>query len=272
MIQTSNVRDQEASSKLVDFITQARIQGPQLIVDVQGTEYCIKAICVLIIFMPTKNHLATIFVDGPDILIRPGTDGTTIKGLLENPAIPKGFFDVRKASNAFYKHFGITLQGVMDIQLMECALRKNMYKDQSRRELFSLGDCAERGLSAVPPLPVTSDKIKQWKYTAIHASHKLEVKKGGSETVWSIWRPIFPLRTYTSTQVQILALLCEYYWKRMGDDEKKDVSLMSSKRVMESLELKREPREVERMLPWWDSGMVENEVAKVRAERQLTIN
>ncbi|KUJ06812.1 uncharacterized protein LY89DRAFT_692169 [Mollisia scopiformis] len=43
----------------------------------------------------------------------------TLKEILESPVIRKVLFDVRNDSDALYSHFGIKLQCVMDLQLME---------------------------------------------------------------------------------------------------------------------------------------------------------
>lgn len=52
------------------------------------------------------------------------TDGRmTLKSLLGCPDIPKIFFDVRMDSDALYGQYGITLAGIIDLQLMELALR-----------------------------------------------------------------------------------------------------------------------------------------------------
>lgn len=55
--------------------------------------------------------------------VGPGTTphDITLKTILESPKIPKVFFDVRNDSDALFAHFGIRLQGVQDLQVMELA-------------------------------------------------------------------------------------------------------------------------------------------------------
>ena len=47
----------------------------------------------------------------------------TLKAILEDPATPKAFFDVRMDADALYNQFGIALAGVIDVQLMELSAR-----------------------------------------------------------------------------------------------------------------------------------------------------
>lgn len=48
---------------------------------------------------------------------------TSLKRVLESPTIPKVFFDVRNDSDALHNHFGINLDCIQDVQLMENATR-----------------------------------------------------------------------------------------------------------------------------------------------------
>ncbi|KAH6670407.1 hypothetical protein B0J14DRAFT_618744 [Halenospora varia] len=48
-----------------------------------------------------------------------GPTKLTLKSMFENEMITKVFFDVRNDSNALFRHFGIRLMGVVDLQLME---------------------------------------------------------------------------------------------------------------------------------------------------------
>lgn len=48
----------------------------------------------------------------------------TQKDLLESPTETKVTFDVRNDQNALFSHYGIRMQGIMDLQLMENAARK----------------------------------------------------------------------------------------------------------------------------------------------------
>lgn len=63
-----------------------------------------------------------------------------MKGILEFSKILKVFFDVRDDSDALYAHYGIKLNGIIDVQLMESANRSTT---NSRRFLCGLTKCVE---------------------------------------------------------------------------------------------------------------------------------
>ncbi|DBA87575.1 TPA: hypothetical protein ACH3X1_004599 [Trebouxia sp. C0004] len=68
------------------------------------------------------------------------TDGvTTLKSVLQDPSIPKAFFDARNDSDALYNLYSVYLRGVADVQLMELRTRTG-----SRRLLNGLARCLER--------------------------------------------------------------------------------------------------------------------------------
>ncbi|KAI4619083.1 uncharacterized protein J4E87_007670 [Alternaria ethzedia] len=69
-----------------------------------------------------------------------GTMRTTLKDILQNGKIPKVFFDVRNDSDALFARFGIALQGVQDVQLMDSAARE---KRAEREYLSGLPRCVE---------------------------------------------------------------------------------------------------------------------------------
>lgn len=69
----------------------------------------------------------------------------TIQSILESTTVPKVFFDVRWGSQLLYTHFGITLQGVQDIQLMESASHLPLVR--AKRFLLGLGACIQQATS-----------------------------------------------------------------------------------------------------------------------------
>lgn len=69
-----------------------------------------------------------------------GTTGPrTFKAILESPTIQKVIFDVRDDADALFSHFGISMQGVIDLQLMENASRRG--SASGKRLLHSLRRC-----------------------------------------------------------------------------------------------------------------------------------
>ncbi|KAI7214865.1 hypothetical protein KC343_g771 [Hortaea werneckii] len=73
-----------------------------------------------------------------------GPDGKTLKHILESQEIVKVFFAIRNDSDALFGLFGIRVQGIEDIQLMELASR-----GFQKRHVNGLAKCIERD-SALP--------------------------------------------------------------------------------------------------------------------------
>lgn len=74
---------------------------------------------------------------------------TTLKSILESPAIPKVFFDVRNDSDALFSHYAISLSCIHDIQLMELATTTRA----SREHLLGLGKAIDYNASRLNITP-----------------------------------------------------------------------------------------------------------------------
>ena len=115
---------------------------PFLYLDLEGISLSRHgSISILQIYQLEQDHVYLIDVHtlgAAAFNIKSGDSSTTLKGILENEAIAKAFFDVRNDSDALYNLHGVYLQGVVDLQLMELTTRL-----RSRRLLNGLGRCLE---------------------------------------------------------------------------------------------------------------------------------
>jgi exonuclease 3'-5' domain-containing protein 1 len=91
----------------------------------------------------SRIYLIDVHTLGAEVFRTPGTEGKTLKDILQDKQIPKVFFDVRNDSDALYAHFYVALQEIEDVQLMESATRKTT---QSRRLLSGLKACVENNV------------------------------------------------------------------------------------------------------------------------------
>lgn len=107
-----------------------------------------------------------------------GSRGKSLKNILESPKFLKVFFDVRNDSDALYAHYGIKLQGVRDVQLMESACRPTTY---SRRFLSGLTKCVEKVLDG--------QERDQWTLCKNKGECLWNPHKGGSYSVFNT-RPL----------------------------------------------------------------------------------
>ena len=127
---------------------------------------------------------------------------TTLKSLLEDPSIPKLFWDCRMDSEALYHQHQIALAGVLDIQLMEVARRDPYYCPYDY--ICSYGRCVENdaGLDWY-------DKAKM--STAKGAKSLFIPRLGGSWDVLTA-RPLDPrLVEYCAGDVRYMPRLVERY-------------------------------------------------------------
>ncbi|KEF50983.1 uncharacterized protein A1O9_12960, partial [Exophiala aquamarina CBS 119918] len=94
--------------------------------------------------IPTRRvHLIDVPILGAQAFNTSGVEGKTLKDILQDEKIPKVFFDVRNNSDVLFAHFGVALQGVEDVQLMESATRRTM---ASRKFSSGLAKCVEENV------------------------------------------------------------------------------------------------------------------------------
>ncbi|KAI4604697.1 hypothetical protein J4E80_010963 [Alternaria sp. BMP 0032] len=102
-----------------------------------GRSGTISIITLLIHESPSSQHTYLIDVQrlGTQTFSTASANGKTLKHILEDEKTPKVFFDVRIDSAALFAFYGIALEGVQDVQLMESAARETT---ESREYLTGL--------------------------------------------------------------------------------------------------------------------------------------
>lgn len=127
------------------------------------------SISIIIIHAPVFKPVYLIDVDslGREAFETEGCRNITLKLILEDPKFTKTFFDVRNDADALQKHYGVALQGVCGIQLIELAARtgsrkyvnelekcissdpklstKHKYEWPLRKELIKAAECVRLG-------------------------------------------------------------------------------------------------------------------------------
>lgn len=111
----------------ISLVYESRI--PALFLDADGRGLCRTgplAILELHIDAPNRSHTYLVHVHFLEdrAFTTLSTNGQyTLKAILEDPTIPKVFFDVRMDADALYAQYDITLAGIIDLQLMERSAR-----------------------------------------------------------------------------------------------------------------------------------------------------
>ncbi|CAN9120446.1 unnamed protein product [Alternaria sp. RS040] len=154
---TRVVNTSQSVAELVDKLVSIHklkrnkaLPKPVIYIDLEGLNLCregLVSILTLLIDLETSPkgvYLVDVHTLGEEAFDTAGVGETTLKDILQDGEIPKVFFDVRNDSDALFSHFGIALQGVEDVQLMESATRETT---ASGRYLNGLKKCVEKSMA-----------------------------------------------------------------------------------------------------------------------------
>ena len=139
--------------------------------------------------------------------------GISLKTVLESRSIPKVFFDIRNDSASIHSHHHISVNGIVDVQLLELATRTH-----SQEYLPGLATCIERDST------VSYATKLDWRRIKDHGSRLYDPMKVGRYEIFNE-RPIkSELILYCANDVELLPGLFEIYranfvlqGKRFGD-------------------------------------------------------
>ena len=214
---------------LLQTIQTGPIQPPLLFIDIEGVNLSRDgAISIIQILIPpfrsvfivdvhTLQHL-TFSTANPQ-----SSDGATFRSALESNNIVKLFFDVRRDSDALFGQFGIRLQGVVDIQLLEFATRP-----RKGGFLGGLEKCISLDLGLSVSALTECRRIKEV------GVQMFSPEKGGSYAVW-LQRPLpKALLDYSVQDVMMLPNMLLVYAKRLNQAVAAQVHTETLKRVTQS--------------------------------------
>lgn len=215
---------------------------PSLYIDLEGVYLCrLGSISILQLRMHPINRtfLIDVHILGDLAFSTPGgSEGQTLRSILESSTIPKVFFDVRNDSDALFSHFQVSLAGVHDIQLMELAARSN----KSKRLLNGLSRCIEydAGLS--------KDGKNRWLAVKNKGLDLFAPEKGGSYEVFNK-RPMDPdIVAYCVQDVAFLPVLWKLYHEKLTPNWAEKVENSTKDRIAESQTAAYSPKGKERAL------------------------
>ncbi|KAL8909816.1 MAG: hypothetical protein Q9171_004873 [Xanthocarpia ochracea] len=218
------VVDSPMSVKLfLESVDDLPLAPPYLYCDLEGVRLSRHgSISLFQIFHSRTNltFLIDIYTLGEAAFVTPSNTGSTLKTILESNEIPKVFFDVRNDADALHAHFGIELQGVCDLQLMEVASRRD-----SKKKVVGLAHCIQEDSG------LHQDAKAAWKYTKQSGLRLFAPKHGGSYQVFNI-RPILQeIIDYCTKDVVYMPVLYNFYLKRLDTRWATRVADESTKRV-----------------------------------------
>jgi exonuclease 3'-5' domain-containing protein 1 len=173
-----------------------------------------------------------------------GIKGKTLKDILQDEKMPKVFFEVRNDSDALFAHFGVALQGVEDVQLMESATRTTT---SSRKYLNGLAKCIEQGV-------LYGSDLTSWKLAKEKGGRLFKPEYGGSYKVFE-QRPIpNEIISYCVGDVQYLPKLWSRF--RSNTDRWRDLVNKETKRVEASQKPEYQPNGPDKTLAPWSEEQI----------------
>ncbi|TGO18994.1 hypothetical protein BTUL_0006g00270 [Botrytis tulipae] len=188
-IKTEIIDTEKQISDLVDWLISRYasrvLVEPTMYIDLEGVDLCREgSLSILTLLIDTGSPsmrvcLIDVHLLGSQAFNTTGMKGKSLKDILQNENIPKVFFDIRNDSDALYAHFGVALQGVEDIQLMESAAR---VATSSRKYLNGLARCIEQS-------GLDSHDLRSWKLAKEKGARLFKPEFGGSYKVFEE-RPI----------------------------------------------------------------------------------
>lgn len=224
--------------------------SPTMYLDLEGVDLCREgSLSILTLLIDTgipigRVCLIDVHVLGAQAFNTTGVKGKTLKDILQEERIPKVFFDVRNDSDALFTHFGVALQGVEDVQLMESATRVTT---KSRKFLSGLAKCVEKNVLML----FGGGGLASWKLAKDKGERLFKAEHGGSFEVFN-QRPIpEDIISYCVGDVFCLPELRDRFWKMRTNQWRNLVNEESKKRVAASHKSEYQPHGPDRaMAPW----------------------
>ena len=196
-----------ALSHVLDALEGLPTQPPSLYIDIEGEKLSRDgtiSILQLHVLPTNRTYLIDIHTLRNESFTARGTNGLTLKEILESREIPKVFFDVRNDSDALYTHYNIHLVGIQDLQLMELATRTF-----GRKYVNGLAKCIERdGCLSVA-------ESNDWKECKEKGVRLFAPERGGSYEVFNK-RPLSKeIVRYCTQDVHFLPRLWASYERKL---------------------------------------------------------
>jgi len=212
--------------KLITLPKGSATSEPHLYVNLEGTNLCrYGKVSILTMLVSALNHVYLIDVHtlGPLVFNTPGTCGKTFKDVLESADITNAFWDVRNDSDALFAHYGVSVAGVQDIQLMELATRS-----YSRKYVLSLNKAIQQDISA------SHATKQQWRSINQEGVKLFASRLGGSHYVFNE-RPLRKaIYKYCVQDVALLPRLWHEYQRMLTSSWATKVKAATAERVRES--------------------------------------
>jgi exonuclease 3'-5' domain-containing protein 1 len=212
----------------LDSIPPDTSKPPILYVDLEGNNLSRHSTLSLVtIFVEPKDKVY--FVDVTTLqhnaFDTAGSNGRTLRTVLESKDVIKVFFDIRNDSDALFSLYGVRVGGIEDLQLIELASRTF-----DKRHLNGLAKCIERDST------IGYNEKQEWKNVKEKGKTLFDPRYGGSYAVFDE-RPLSPeIHTYCVQDVTLMphlrtiyrTKLCDAWWKKIKKETQVRIRLSQS--------------------------------------------
>jgi exonuclease 3'-5' domain-containing protein 1 len=192
---------------LLGEIEASNLDHPFLFLDLEGVSLGRHGtISILQVLVPPSRtiHLLDVHILGSLVFSTKSSTGTSLKHILESSEYPKVFFDLRNDSDALYAHFGVKLNCVIDVQLLE-------FGTPPRPGRFLKG----LAKSIAEDSGLGYQQIREWQASKELGHDMFDPKKGGSYEVFN-HRPLDKaIVEYCARDVLLLPVLLQVYASRL---------------------------------------------------------
>lgn len=196
------------SASLLPSVIDAAVIGlqpgvPSLFIDLEGIQLGRHgSISIMSLYIPSKKRVYLIDIHklGKEAFSTVNSDGKSFKFILESPDILKVLFDVRHDSDALFGLYGISVDGIRDVQLMELGTRTG-----SKEFLAGLKNCVDND-STISKMEKTA-----WGRIKDYTRQLFDPSLGGRYEIFNE-RPIRPvIAEYCAGDVTLLPNLFNVY-------------------------------------------------------------
>jgi exonuclease 3'-5' domain-containing protein 1 len=188
---------------LLHTIEASNLDHPFLLLDLEGVSLGRHGtISILQVLVPPSRtvYLLDVHVLGSLVFSTRSKIGTTLKEILQSSEYLKMFFDLCNDLDALYAHFGIKLDCVIDVQLLEFGTRR-----RTGRFLKGLAKsiAEDSGLS--------NQQIREWQASKELGHDMFDPKRGSSYEVFN-HRPLDKaIVDYCARDILLLPILLQVY-------------------------------------------------------------
>jgi exonuclease 3'-5' domain-containing protein 1 len=118
------------------------VNPPSSYFDLEGTRLGrLSSLSLLILYMAPQwtTYIIDVHSLDRDTFTTKNNNSNSLRAVLQSPILPKVFFDIRNDSNTLYSHYKISVNTIIDVQLLELATRNH-----SMNFVAGLAKCTQR--------------------------------------------------------------------------------------------------------------------------------